>query len=134
MVKLNAAVKDVLAKCKVFPFATASAKGEPNVVPVGALVLQADDETVWIIDNFMDKSLKNVKENPKVSFYVWAPEAENSYQIKGTVTIESSGKDYEAAREFMHSKRKELPAKTLLKMKITDVYYVTPGPNAGKKA
>ena len=133
MVKLNGAVKDVVLKTKTFPFATCSAKGEPNVVPVGAFILQADDETVWIVDNFMNKTIKNLKENPKVSVYAWNHECENSYQIKGDVTIETSGKDFEAARQIMWSMKKELPAKALIKMKITAVYCVRPGPNAGKK-
>ena len=133
MVKLNAAVKEVVLKTKTFPFATSSAKGEPNVVPVGAVILQPDDETIWIVDNFMNKSLKNVKENPKVALYAWNHDCQNSYQIKGDVTIETSGKDYEKAREIMAGLKLGLPAKGLIKMKITAAYCVRPGPHAGKK-
>lgn len=130
MVKLNDNVKDVLQKIRIFPLATASAKGEPNVVPIGMLMLK-DDENIWVVDNFMCKTLENVKENPRASFYIWDPESENSYQIKGTVTIENSGADYEGAKKSANEKG--YPAKNLLKMKVTDVFCVKPGPAAGKK-
>jgi len=134
MVKLTSEIKNDFSKVKIFPFATSSKSGEPNVVPIGMLLLQDDDETVWIIDNFMQKSLKNVKENPSASFYIWSPETEGAYQVKGTVTkIETAGADYEKARDFAKNKKKELPAKTLLKMRITAVYSVKPGPTAGAK-
>ena len=133
MVKLNENMIETLKSVKIFSFATSSKSGEPNVVPVGMLILQDDKETVWIVDNFMDKTLKNVKENPKASFYVWNPESKYAYQIKGSVTVESSGNDYMKAKEIAAARKKELPAKNLLKMKITSVYCVSPGPKAGKK-
>jgi len=133
MAKLNDNMIETLKKVKVFPFATASKNGEPNVAPIGMLMLQDDKETIWVVDNFMNKTLKNLKENPKASFYVWDPESKYSYQIKGTVTIENSGNDYAKAREIAASRKKELPAKNLLKMKITEVYCTSPGPKAGSK-
>ncbi|MDR2845686.1 MAG: pyridoxamine 5'-phosphate oxidase family protein [Candidatus Methanoplasma sp.] len=133
MVKLNDDVKSIFAGVKIFSLATASKAGVPNVVPVGMLFLQPDDETVWIVDNFMDKTLTNLKENPKASFYIWSPEGADAYQIKGTVTIENSGADYQKAVDIAHKKRETLPAKNLIKLKITDVFYVTSGPKAGKR-
>ena len=133
MVKLTDEMKNDMSKMKIFALATSSASGEPNVVPMGMVLLQDDGETVWLIDNFMQKSLKNVKENPRVSFFIWSPETEGAYQVKGKVKIESSGPDYEKARDFAKNKKKELPAKTLLKMTITSVYSVKPGPTAGSK-
>lgn len=133
MAKLNEEMVSELKKMKIFSLATASKSGVPNVVPIGMLILQDDNETVWIVDNFMGKTLANVKENPIASFIIWNPESKVSFQVKGTITVENSGKDYEAAREFAHQRKKELPAKNLLKMKITEVYSVQPGPTAGKK-
>jgi Predicted flavin-nucleotide-binding protein structurally related to pyridoxine 5''-phosphate oxidase len=113
--------------------ATSSKDGIPNVVPLGMVILQADGETIWAVDNFMNKTLANVKENPKAAIVVFNPDGKESYQIKGSVTVENSGKDYEAAVKFAHEKRETLPAKNLLKIKITDIFYVSPGPNAGKR-
>ena len=35
MVKLTDEMKEDFAKMKIFPFATASKDGEPNVIPIG---------------------------------------------------------------------------------------------------
>jgi len=70
MVKLTADMKEAFSKMKVFPLATASRDGTPNVIPVGIAEL-IDDETVWFVDNFMNKTLTNFRTNPKVAFYIW---------------------------------------------------------------
>ena len=132
MSKLTQEMLNEMKKQGIFSFATASKDGVPNVVPVGMLIA-GDDGKIWLVDNFLNKTLANLKENPKAAFYIWNPEAKESYQIKGTVTIENSGADYEKAVAFAHAKRETLPAKNLVKMDVEEIYYVTPGPNAGKK-
>ena len=52
MVKLDEKMKTAFSKVKIFPVATASKDGVPNVVPIGFCQL-VDDETIWIADNFM---------------------------------------------------------------------------------
>ena len=131
MSKLTAEMLEAMTKQGIFAFATASKDGVPNVVPVGMLFM-GEDGKVWLVDNFLNKTLANMQENPKASFYIWTPECKESYQIKGTVTIENSGADYEKAVAFAHAKKETLPAKNLVKMDVEEVYYVTPGPNAGK--
>jgi predicted pyridoxine 5'-phosphate oxidase superfamily flavin-nucleotide-binding protein len=42
MVKLTDEMKEDFAKMKIFPFATASKDGEPNVIPIGMCNLQED--------------------------------------------------------------------------------------------
>jgi predicted pyridoxine 5'-phosphate oxidase superfamily flavin-nucleotide-binding protein len=46
MVKLAEEVKTAFSKVKIFPVATASKDGIPNVVPMGFCRL-VDDETIW---------------------------------------------------------------------------------------
>lgn len=128
---LTQEMKDAMAKQGIFSFATASKDGIPNVVPVGMLFCK--DDCVWVIDNYFCKTLKNLKENPKASFYVWNPEVKDSFQLKGSVTILNSGSEYEEAVKFAHSKKETYPAKNLIKFNVEEIYYVTPGPNAGKK-
>jgi predicted pyridoxine 5'-phosphate oxidase superfamily flavin-nucleotide-binding protein len=133
MVKLTEDMKEDLKKIKMIPLATSTASGEPNVVPIAMFVLQENDSTIWLIDNFMQKTLKNLKSNPRASFYIWSPETKGAYQVKGTVRIETGGKDLEKAKAIAHSRKEGSPAKSLVKMKITRVYSVRPGPDAGKK-
>ena len=90
-----------------------------------------EDGKVWLVDNYLKKTLRNIQENPLVSFYVWKPESKEYYQLKGNATVSNSGADYEKAVAFAHSKRETFPAKNLIKIEVTEVYYTTPGPHAG---
>ena len=132
MAKLTQDILDQMKNQKVYALATASKDGVPNVVPVGMLIPK-EDGTIWIIDNYFGKTIANMEENPKAAFYVWNPECKESWQVKGTLSIEDSGADDEAAVAFAHSIKEIFPAKHLVKMTVDEVYYVTPGDHAGKK-
>lgn len=132
MVRLTADMKEAFSKMKVFPVATASKEGAPNVVPL-AMVRLVDDETIWITDNFMNKSMSNLRVNPKVAIYIWGPEIKGCFQIKGVTSIRNSGPEYEEMKADINRKRPELPARSLVIVKITEVYECKPGPTAGAK-
>jgi predicted pyridoxine 5'-phosphate oxidase superfamily flavin-nucleotide-binding protein len=132
MVKLTADMKEAFSKMKVFPVATASRDGHPNVVPL-AMVRLFDDETIWMTDNYMNKSMTNLRTNPKVAIYIWGPEIKGCFQIKGITSIKTSGPEYEEMKADINRKRPELPARSLIIVRITEVYECKPGPAAGSK-
>lgn len=132
MVKLTEEMIATLSETKIFMVATASKYGAPNVVPVGMLFLQDDKETFWLIDNYMDKTLRNVKENPKLSFSALS-QSGTPIQIKCDAVVETSGEDYEKAVKIAHAKKETYPAKSLIKLRVKEVYSVKPGEGAGKK-
>jgi len=132
MVKLTAEMKEAFAKMKVFPLATASKDGMPNVIPVGIAEL-VDDETVWFVDNFMNKTLSNFRTNPRVAFYIWGPEIKGCYQCKGVVAIRNAGKEYDEMKAKLNVKNPALPARSLIIVKITEVFECKPGPTAGAR-
>jgi len=132
MVNLTMEMKEVFSQQKVFAVATASKKGIPNVAPVAMVQLIADD-TIWIGDNYMVKTLANVKENPHLALYAWDPEKRRCFQIKGTVTVKTSGAEYEKIKARIKEKGPHYPAKGILIVSITEVYECTPGSAAGKK-
>jgi predicted pyridoxine 5'-phosphate oxidase superfamily flavin-nucleotide-binding protein len=132
MTVLTAEIKETFSKVKVFPVATASKSGAPNVSLIAFVILVADD-TIWLADNFMKKTLANVKENPHMAISVWDAESKKCFQIKGIVEVKTSGSDYEKMKKMVHDKKPELPAKSLLVMKITEVFSCVPGPTAGNK-
>lgn len=132
MVKLSEEMKTAFLKVKIFPVATASKDGTPNVVPIGFCQL-VDDETVWIVDNFMLKSLENLKENPNIAIYVWGPDTGGCFQIKGKANVIYSGEKFEKMRSTVSAANPSLPAKTLIEVKITEVFQCAPGPSAGQK-
>ena len=132
MVALTEEMKAAFRTMKAYPVATASKEGWPNVVPI-AFVEIVDDETIWIADNYMKKTLANVQENPRVAIYIWGPETKGCFQIKGDVEIRTSGPEFEKMQFTVRSKMAKAPAKTLLIMKIREVYECTPGSMAGEK-
>jgi predicted pyridoxine 5'-phosphate oxidase superfamily flavin-nucleotide-binding protein len=132
MVILNAEMKETFAKIKVFAVATASKGGTPNVTPIASVWL-INDDTVWLADNYMQKTLANVKENPRLAIYLYDSESKKCFQVKGNVTVHTSGAEYEKMKKMVHDRKPDLPAKSLLIMKVTEVFQCAPGSNAGKK-
>ncbi len=130
MVKLTDQIKESLTGTKTAFFATASKDGTPNVVPIGAFKL-LDDETLLISDQFFQKTLKNLKENPKVALSYWGEKG--GYQIKGNITVHTDDQVFKDDVAWMKEVRPHLTPKSAVIMKITDVYIVKGGPDAGKK-
>jgi predicted pyridoxine 5'-phosphate oxidase superfamily flavin-nucleotide-binding protein len=92
-----------------------------------------NDDTVWLADNYMQKTLANVKENPRLAIYLYDSESKKCFQAKGNVTVHTSGAEYEKMKKMVHDRKPDLPAKSLLIMKVTEVFQCAPGSNAGKK-
>lgn len=132
MVVLNTDMKELFSRVKLFPVATASKNGIPNVVPIAFVVLNKDD-TIWLADNFMQKTLANVKENPHAAIFLYDSDTKKCLQVKGRIEVKTSGVDYEKLKKMVHEKKPGLPAKSLLIMKITEAFECMPGPTAGKK-
>ena len=134
MAKLTDKMKDVFAKAGVMALATSTVDGDVNVVPIGAIKL-LDDETVLISDQYFDKTLTNMRSNPRVAVTYWADH--EGYQLKGRVTIETSGRRFEETvawmKDFGEKIGVPLKSKGAVIMTIEDIFDITPGPGAGKK-
>ncbi|NLT36969.1 MAG: pyridoxamine 5-phosphate oxidase [Methanomassiliicoccus sp.] len=132
MVSLTTDMMELIKNTRYFPLATASADGDPNVVPVGSVFL-IDPETIWIGNQFMDATINNVKENPRASLYVWTQGVKGCLKIRADVTVMEEGEEYERMKEMVSAKRADLKCRSLLVLKITEVYECTSGKDAGKK-
>ena len=132
MTLITAELKEQIAKVGVCHLITASKAGVPNAAPM-AYVWVMDKETVWIGNNFMNKTLANMKENPQVSLLVWSREIGNCFQLKGTVTIESGTPDHKKMKEMLDAKKPGYPGKDLIKITVKEVFLCTAGADAGKK-
>jgi hypothetical protein len=132
MAKLTEEIIEAFSKAKIVPLATASKDGIPNVAPMGTVYLK-DPETIWILDNFMNKTAANIAETKKAAIYLYGEGIKGCCQIKGDAVIEKSGEAYDEAKKMFHEKNPNLPAKGLVIIKITDVYNCMPGPGAGEK-
>jgi len=134
MAKMSQRIKEIFEKRRVVALSTASRDSMPNVIPVGAKKV-IDDETILISDQFMDKTLKNMSENPYAAITFWS--GSEGYQLKGTAFYETSGMRFEETakwvKEMGKSLNKSLKSKGLVIFKITEIYNVSPGPDAGKR-
>jgi len=130
MVTLTDEIKESLAAAKIAFFATASKDRTPNVVPIAAFKV-LDDGALLISDQFFNKTLRNMKENPKASLSWWGDKA--GFQIKGTVTIHTDGGIWRQDVAWMKELRPNLTPKGAVVLKITDVFSVIPGREPGKK-
>jgi predicted pyridoxine 5'-phosphate oxidase superfamily flavin-nucleotide-binding protein len=136
MAKLNERMKEIFAKQGIFVLGTADLNGVPNAVPIGAARI-LDDETILVSDQYFLKTLNNLKENPKVAISFWEMGKGEGYQIKGEAAIQTEGKIYEDTVEWIRNFSEKighpLKSKGAIVIKITAIYSVTPGSNAGQR-
>jgi len=114
--------------------ATASKNGVPNAVPIGAVKL-IDDETILLSDQFLNKTLANLNENPTVAISFW--DGFEGYQIKGKAEVTNQGKIFDETVAWVTKIGEKvgvtLRPKNVVIVKIQEIYSVSPGPDAGKK-
>jgi len=134
MAQMNDRMKELFEKVPAAIVATATPDGEPNAVPVGAKKI-IDDETILISDQFFNKTLANMKSNPRIAVSFW--EGHEGYQLKGSITIETSGKRFEETAKWIEEMGNKagfpLKSKGAVILKIEEIYGLAPGPGAGKK-
>jgi len=94
MVQMTPDMMDVFRAGRIFSMATASKVVKLNVAPIGA-VFPRDAETIWIGNQFMKTTLRNVLEKTRAYLYVWGPGIRGCYKIKGDVEVRTEGADYE---------------------------------------
>ena len=108
--------------------------GMPNVVPV-SMKQAMDPETVMVSDQYMSKTLANLKANPKAALSVW--DKDGGYQVKGTVTYENEGARYEQVaaqvKEILSSMGYDFTSKGVCFLHVEEVYSGTPGEHAGER-
>lgn len=130
MAALTPEMKESLAGTKLVFLATSSKNGEPNVVPVGAFRVM-DDGTLLISDQFFNKTLQNMTENKRAALSWWGEKG--GFQIKGTLTLHTDDEIFRQDVAWMKEFRPNLVPKTAVLLKITDVFSIKPGADAGKK-
>lgn len=134
MPQMTERMQELFNKVHTVVLSTATGEGIPNAVPIGAKKI-IDAETILISDQYFNKTLSNMKKNPRVSVMYW--KGNEGYQLKGTVTIETSGRRYEDTARWIDelSARYGVPLKSkgAIIFKIEEIYDIAPGPDAGKR-
>ncbi|HJJ46652.1 MAG TPA: pyridoxamine 5'-phosphate oxidase family protein [Methanocorpusculum sp.] len=125
-------LKEQMVKVGVLHLATASKTGIPNVAPMGAVMVEND--TILIANNFMNKTMKNILENPQVSVLVWNREIGNCFQLKGTAEVMKDTREHKKMHDMLESKKPgAYPCKNLVVISVKEIFTCMPGANAGGK-
>lgn len=132
MAKITNEMKQVVEKAEIFAVATATENGEPNVVPIAFGKVLSGDKFL-LMDNFMKKTIENIKVNPRVAISVWEMEDSKGYQLKGNARIETSGEVFNDGVKWVRNMEPELSPKAAVIVNVNSIYVTTPGPNAGRK-
>ena len=130
--KINSSTKKSHRGKPSLRIATTSNESVPNVVPVKFIIIENDDE-LWLVDNFMTKTLQNLQDNPIAALNILLPDQEISFQIKGTTSITSSGDKYQKMRDIVLAVKPDAPAKSLVIMNITEIFDCWPGNTIGQR-
>ncbi|MFO7716918.1 pyridoxamine 5'-phosphate oxidase family protein [Desulfosarcina sp.] len=127
-------MQDLFNTVRTAILATATADGTPNAVPVGAKKI-IDNQTILISDQFLNKTLANMQANPQVALTFW--EGHEGYQLKGRVSIETSGRRYEETASWIQELSEKagfpLKSKGAVILQVEEIFGVSPGPGAGRK-
>ncbi|MDD1775032.1 MAG: pyridoxamine 5'-phosphate oxidase family protein [Methanobacterium sp.] len=112
-------------------FATATADGVPNVVPIGN-IKPLDNKTVLVADSYMIKTHANLEANPKVAF-VMHDAAKYPYQFKGSAKIYKTGDYYDQVVSWIKETAPLAPKpKAAIVIDVEEIFSVKVG-DAGKK-
>jgi len=134
MAEMTKRMKDLFNRLPSVLLTTAAPDGMPNSVPIGSKKI-LDDNVILFSDQFMNKTLANMKANPKVAVTFW--EGFEGYQLKGTVTIETKGARFEETAAWIEDLGNKIgfpmKSKGAIIMNIEAIYGVSPGPGAGKQ-
>ena len=130
MALLTEEMKELFREQNMYHLATANARGIPNVIPLRCVKIY-DDETILICDNYFNKTLENMRENPAAAICIWKPK--HGYQIKGRVEIHEKGEIFEYNLAWMKGFKPDAKPKTAILFRITEIYSLDPGENAGER-
>ena len=130
MVTLTLEIKGSLQAAKVAFLATASKAGIPNVVPIAAF-RDRGNGTMLISDQYFNKTLANLKENPEIALSWWGEKG--GFQIKGSVTLHTDDEIFRENLAWMKESWPKFTPKSAVLVTITGVYLVKPDPEPGKK-
>lgn len=121
---LHNSVKYIILHATAKALATYGSAGI-NVVPVSSI--QVVDDTIWLIDYFMEKTRQQILENSAVSLVcrkdmLW-------YQIKAQATYLQTGVEYEIARDRATSLHPDRTVKGLIILEPDAIYDIAPAKN-----
>lgn len=130
MVKVPENIKEAFDTQRVIPMATVNSEGVPNVIYVGMWWWE-DDETLCVVNNYLNKTLANLEETEWVSFVCYGKNG--SYQLKCKASNHTQGTIYEKAHKIATDREKPYPGRSGVACKVVEIYQGSGGKGAGDK-
>jgi len=124
-------VKALFEKTSLVALATSS-DGAPNAVPIYWKKI-VDERTIWFADNFMKKTVENIKANPRACISFWDSETEEAYKLIGSATYHSGDDKHQECVKWLQSINPDKNPKGLVEFIVEEIYDLKPGENAGNK-
>lgn len=123
--KLSPEIVEFIKTAKQKVLATYGEDGV-NVIPLSMVAVDA--EHIVICDCFMDKTRKNVREDPRASLAFWQDFA--GFQVKGTIVYEKEGEKFDHYSERLKTDHPDRKLCGVLVFTPEKVYDLSPA-NAG---
>jgi predicted pyridoxine 5'-phosphate oxidase superfamily flavin-nucleotide-binding protein len=130
MVKVSEKIMEAFKSQRTIPMATVNKEGVPNVIYVGMWWWE-DNETICVVNNYLNKTLQNVNDTGRVSFVCYGKSG--SYQIKCNADDVTSGPIYEKGKKIATERDKPYPGRSTIVCNVEEIYQGSGGKGAGQK-
>jgi uncharacterized pyridoxamine 5'-phosphate oxidase family protein len=117
---MNTTIIDFLLKSESKALASIGSMGI-NVIPVSTIFIE--DDTIFLVDYFMDKTIKNILENNNVSIVAWSQL--EGYQIKCIANYETEGERVENIKSKVKDMHPDRDLKGLLILRPQNIFDIS---------
>jgi uncharacterized pyridoxamine 5'-phosphate oxidase family protein len=101
------------------------ADGDINVVPVSTIMVESDE--IWLVDYFMNKTIKNILQDENVSLTAWKDLF--GYQIKCKAKYETGGEKFNKTVAHVKQILPERVVKGVLILNPKEIFDIAPTKN-----
>ena len=118
----SSTIRDVLSTAAAKAFATYGNTGI-NVVPVS--MIRVNDDTIWLFDFFMDKTVQNLDVKAPVALTAWTDM--KGIQIKADAQYVTEGVEFMEAVAWVKEQNPARVVKGLIILTPTKIHDISPG-------
>ena len=118
----SSTIRDVLSTAAAKAFATYGNTGI-NVVPVS--MIRVNDDTIWLFDFFMDKTVQNLDVKAPVALIAWTDM--KGIQIKADAQYVTEGVEFMEAVAWVKEQNPARVVKGLIILTPTKIHDISPG-------
>jgi predicted pyridoxine 5'-phosphate oxidase superfamily flavin-nucleotide-binding protein len=97
-------------------------ENEVNVVPVSSV--RVEDGKIWLINYFLNKTLRNITRNPRGALAFW--KGFEGYQVKGTLSYYTEGEAFDTAKRWIAGILPDRIVKGLIILDPEAVFHIAP--------